>query len=623
MNTPQKSWSWKNIAHPERAFWGLPERLPWPDEASDKPDPHVMFPAGDMREGIRRLHRSAPGEWNDTWARLQKFCDTGDSIGDALEHGDLRGAIEQIRALESFRPGTAYCPFNTAALLKALGDTAGARASYILATERGPDIEWLWMRRGELHEELKEKDEATACYRKALALLPKHREAILGLCRLGHFAILTVTNPDGTKEDRVVERAVFNRRVIADLQQTPPAEPHLRESLRQFLESGDGELALTAAERILSGNPPDRTALTIQRADALRLCKRYEEAEDLLDEILTAEENAAACYVHAWCAFDQKWGDTGWQYIEDTLAADPNHQQAIQVKFGIGTGQKDPAGAVAKCTAWAEENHSWRACYCAAMQCATSGDKAGTLRWSEAAYRMAPHERDALFFYANSLNNAGEGEHTAALLHPRLPETKGDYLLKYIFAGAMHKLGLKDEAIRILRLALEESAAAPRGTAIAVKGDIRGMITTFLDMLLGHTAKGDIKAELIPGTDTLSRGLWHATDAGPTSSLAQGGIPLPLDRHFDMAPPEGYTGDTATLSFSLHSEASTQTPLTLGWWRIGDLDYTTPGHPLPRFHLTIAKDGTLTGRAYQNDRPLPITWSLYRTPSLDQEKKRD
>lgn len=621
MTTPQKPWSWQNIAHPERAFWGVPERLPWPDEANARPDPAISYPAGDLREGIRRLRQSCSPEWNDDWARLEKFCDNGDLIGDLIEQGQLQAALEKLRALEKLHPGTAYVPFNSAFLYKALGDITSARAAYILASERGPAIEWIWMRRGELHEELKEKDEAAACYRQALALLPKHGGAIHGLCRLGQFAILTYTKPDGTQEDRVVERADWERRVIADLQQSPPDDPHLRASLHRFLDGADGTLALAAADRILTGHPPDLTAVRILRADALRLCRRYEEAEDLLDEILVEEENAAALYVQAWCAFDQKWADTGWQYIEDTLAADPNHQKAIQVKFGIGPNQKNPRGAVAKCSAWAEENHSWRGYYCAAIQCATTGDIEGTLRWSEAAYRLAPHERDALFLYANSLNNAGEDEYTAALIHPRLPDTKGDYLLKLVFAGAMHKLGLKDEAIRVLRRALEEFDAGHHGTAVNFTGDIRGSITSFLDKLTGHSARGDVSAELIPGTGTLSRGIWHADDSGPRSFLVHGGHPLPIERHFEMAPPEGYTGETASLSFALHSEASTQDPVSLGWWRIHEIDFT-PGTPLPRFYLTIDKDGTPTGRARQNDRPLPVEWSLYRAPSMEREKPR-
>ena len=608
-----KSYRWCRIDHPERAFWGVPEKLPWPAEAVGNPDPKVRYPAGDMREGVRRLHSEGGAEWNDQWAALETFLDRGDELSELIESGEIDSALRILDELESLRPGTGYCPFNRAFLLRVRGDMPAARSAAITASERAPKIEWVWMCRGELHEQLKEEKDAIFCFRKALALLPNHQRALEGLVRNGAMCRLETILPDGTRRVSYHTQEDFHRKIAADIAQHPPDSPTLRLAIPQFLagsKTTQADLALLAIDRILLGSPPDATAMRVVRADALRLLKRFEEAHEVLDQISKDDPAyASAIYVRAWCCFDEGLARQGWLHIEEALAADPNHEKAIMVKFGIGSQAKP--GTIVRVTAWAEEHKSWRGFYCAALQCSTDKDPVGCLRWAEAAYRLAPHERDALFIYANSLNNAQEGEYTAALIHPQLPKLKGDFLLKFIFAGAMNKLGLKDEAVRVLREALDESGDG-------MKDEYRAMIQESHDELSGLLARGDIEVEFFPRTEVLRRDLWIATDEGPQSCFVCSGQPAPQQRDVMLNPPPGYTGSTGSLSFALHSESSAFDPVSLGWFRVHELDYA--GGPQPAFTLRVTKTGKIEGLARQGDRRLPVTWSLYRVPSMETEK---
>jgi len=608
-----KTYRWMRIKHPERHFWGVPERMPWPVECEVKTDRSVGYQAGDMREGLRRLREEGGAEWSEEWAVLEEFCDRGDALSALLEQGEMEQGIAMLDEMEKLRPGTAYCPFNKAFLLRSQNDLHGALANSILATERASGVEWIWMQRAQLHEELKQDAEAIECYRKALGILPRHQQALEGLAKLGAMHRLEMVYPDGTMRVAYYTQEDFRKKMAADIGKAQLDDPNLRSCVEQFLKSDlthKADIALLALDKLLSGAPPDAVALRIKKANALRLLKRFDEAHEILDEVTECGEipNAEALYVEAWCYFDSKMTSVGWNSIDLALAADRNHEKAIMVKFGIGSKAKP--GAVERLVDWAEKEGSWRGFYCAAIQCSSSGDQAGCLKWSEKAYRLAPKERDALFLYANSLNNAEELEYTAALVHPRLPECKGDYWLKFIFAGAMGKLGLKDEAVRIYREALEEGR-------VMMTAEMKETCESEIARHTGMLATSDIELDFYPNTMTLRREIWIATDAGPSQMFIHAGKSAPQTGQIRMEPPPGFTGSTGSLGFMLHGEKSELDPVNLGWFRTHEIDYSENERPL--FTLRVSRYGKLEGMAKQGNRSLPVTWSLYRVPSMEME----
>lgn len=585
--------------------------MPWPAEDDKKIDPKEEFPFDRLLVGIDRL-RAAQREWDAKWEKVEEFLGRGDELGEALESGELRTTLRILDELEDLRPGTGYCAFNRAFVLRAMGDRAGALAAAKEATQRAPKLEHLWMRCGELHEEMADPahdEKAIGCYRRALALLPNHQQAIEGLVRLGALIRAHESLPDGTERVRFYTPEQFTKVMAATVADHAPGDPGLRTMLKQFFRPHDAEVGLLVIDRILAGRPPDRAALKIQRADALRKLKRVKEAERVLKPFLLDDEeiHPEAHYVQAWCHFDSGRTAEGWNCIRDTLLLDKNHQLAIQTKFRIGHN-KDPR-LVEVVSEWAARHESWRGHWVASIQASTNRDEAAALRCAEAAYKLAPQERDALMLYANCLNNMDEGEYTAALVHPRLPEAKGDYTLKFIFAGAMKKLGLPELAIRTLREALEEESEMP--------AEWRRNTQHFLDELTGMVAASEIDLEFHPNTDTLRREIWVGDDKGPEVPLLRSGVALPLERPVRMTPRTGYTGSTGSMEIYHHGHKTELEPKSLGWFQAHEIDFSESEPPM--MTVTVTTQRKLEATARQGERRLPVTWTLYRAPSMEND----
>ena len=226
-----------------------------------------------------------------------------------------------------------------------------------------------------------------------------------------------------------------------------------------------------------------------------------------------------------------------------------------------------------------KENGSWRAFWLASIYTGdVFRDSVGALRHAETAYRLAPQERDALFNYANCLNNMQEGEHTAALIHPRLPEAKGDHELKYVFAGAMNRLGLRDEAIRVLREIQVE------GSDMTV--EFCRWVQRFLDELTGLLAQGEIDPQFHPGTDVLQRNIWLGDDEGPKTDFMPAGVGLPLERLVQMTPAPKHVGTTGSICVYMHGSNAELDPLSLGWFRAHEIDFRAAEKPMMMIYVT-------------------------------------
>ncbi|HEY1771081.1 MAG TPA: tetratricopeptide repeat protein [Chthoniobacterales bacterium] len=598
---------WLKTEHPDLDFWGIKSPLPWPNEKGEKIERKNHFPFRDLLEGIDRL-RAGGKEWKADWGAVETFLGRGEELNAALERSDFARALRMLDELETLRPGTPYRAFNSAFILRAQGDWAGALAAAIAATERAPTLEYLWMRRGDLHEHEEQGRDAIFCYRKALALLPGHPQALDSLARLGAMSKMTFHHPDGTHKVQYFTPDEFHRYVAENAANTAPEDPQLRSLLRQFRESTSGEDALAVIDRILDGNPSDRQLLRVYRADALRVLGRLDDASDLVGQVIIEEPTLAeAHYVNAWCEYEMGYTKEGDKEIERVLEIDPNHNYAIQCHLHFTERKDDPKMVETLCD-WGKEHGSWRAYWLAAFHASNRNDHATALRCAEAAYRLAPQERDALFFYASALNNMNEGEHTAALIHPRLPEAKGDFELKYVFAGAMKKLGLRDEAIRVLRELLEEE------NEITV--EFKGWAQHFLDELTGLVAQGEVDLDFHPGTDVLRREIWIGDDEGPKKGLIFAGVSVPVERAVQMEPAPGYTGSTGSIAVYLHGQNAELDPVSLGWFRAHEIEFAA-GKPLMTIRVTEHKK--LEATALQGTRRLPVTWSMYRVPSMETE----
>ncbi len=614
MSNDPKPIRWRRCDHPERGFLNVPERVPWPAEGKE-PDPKERFPGDVLYEGMQRLRAQGGDEWTPEWEAFMKFIDETEEMETFVREGRSLEAVRKLEELERIHAGSGFVPFNRAFFLQTFGDLDGARDAAVEATERAPKVEWIWMRRAELHEALDEEKEATFCFRRALSLLPTNQLAFEGLCRTGDMLKVTRKRPDGEVEFRYQSRKDFRREQTKVLSELPATDPGLRKDLRQLFEIGEWEMALMVVNRILSTRPPDVEELQVKKASALRRLGRFREAHAVLDGVhLSGSALAEAHFERAFCFFGEKANERAWKRIDRALEADPNHQHAIMVKFRLKSENHDNA-VISRVAAWAAEHGSWRGYFCASVQASTLKDRKQALEMAEQAYRLAPHERDAVFIYATALNNMDESEYTAALLHPRLPAIQGDYQLKYVFAGAMKKLGLPEEARRVLEEALAESRDIPL--------EWRENLQSFRDNLAGLQAESEVEADRFPGTEVLSREIWHATDEGPKQLFIEAGRPLPVTQDFTIPLPADWPHSTVSWQLTMHSQHGDAEPATLGWFRLHELDFSAQDAPPAILHVRVTKEGVLKACGSQGERRLPVTWSLYRAPSMEQEARRE
>ena len=134
---------WMKAEHADMAFWRIHSPVPWPAEDGTKVDPKLAFPFETLLEGIRRL-RADGRQWKEEWGALEKFLETGNALNDGIETGDFDRVVQTLDEMERLRPGTAYCAFNRAFILRTRGDVAGALASS--AGQVGDLVESLWKR---------------------------------------------------------------------------------------------------------------------------------------------------------------------------------------------------------------------------------------------------------------------------------------------------------------------------------------------------------------------------------------------------------------------------------------------------------------------------------------------
>ena len=607
-----RAWRWLTLEHRDLFFFHVPTRFPWPVDEESRINVNSGFPFLKLLAAIPLMQADLCEKADPVWQQILRFFEMSLETGNAIERGDLDAAERRLHEMDHVRPGSAYYAFNLAFIRKTRGDLAGARDLYQRAADAAPRLENMWMNLGEMHEELDENERAIAAYRRALALLPKHPDALESLARLGDIKKVTMHySDDDSTETIYVSPDEFRKRMREHIGDVEFNDARLHSVATQLRHEREGELAILALEKLLPRRPQD-TALRIELADACRLARDFARAHEMLDSIIAADpNNADARYHSALVYFDEGIiTQFGWFALGSALEADPNHQLALTAQFRLGPKNTDPE-AVRQLAQWSAENHSWRGSYLASVQAASVlGDSATALRCAEQAYRLAPQERDAIFVYALRLSESDEEERTAALIKPVLVAQRGDYLLKYVFAGAVEKLGLPEEAARVLRLGLAEEFDMP--------DEWRENFQKYLDRLDGFRPIGEIELEHHGGEHkVLRRAIRTQNDESPGIVLIPAAVALPQERKISVR--QTKPGPTASLGFVQTGQETTLDPLNLGWFRVHEIDPDAISAEPVIFTLHAEGDATLCGSALQGPRKLPVTWSLYRAPSMEDD----
>ena len=122
--------------------------------------------------------------------------------------------------------------------------------------------------------------------------------------------------------------------------------------------------------------------------------------------------------------------------------------------------------------------------------------------------------------------------------------------------------------------------------------------------------------EFHANSDTLRREIWTGGDEGPRVPLLRSGVFSPQERKVRLDP-SNPAATTGSLGMYHHGHGSDMQPVSLGWFRIHEIDYSEPDPPMAT--ITITARRKLEATAVQGSRRLPVTWSHYRVVSVEND----
>jgi tetratricopeptide (TPR) repeat protein len=600
-----KPYRWIEIQHEDLDFYNVPRPFPWPRTAEIRVDAEKDFPFRTLLDGIHLLLADEEDPPHPLWRRLGEVIDAGEDLATAFESADLERAGTLLERLDRLHPACPFIYFNQAFIVRQQGDRPEALRLYQAAVDAAPNLEFLWMRLGELAEEMGKSRQASAAYRKAQSLLPPHLQALEGLARLGVMKRIEHQNETGQREVVYVTAREFERIIRAEIAGLSGNLARLRNLLEQLLLGGDGRLAAETARRVLALEPDDFEALRAL-GEASRLAGNLREAEVCLAQALAQRpDDPWSHYLMALVRFDQKDRPAGEGLLERALELDPNLQAAIVSKFGLKPGQNDPRRE-ARVVAWAAEQKSYQAFLLASIQARDREDEPTALEYARRAYELAPDNKMVLLQYTGMLGQVGEKEWMAALTKRMLVSGQGDYQVKYQFANALHDLGLTAEALRVLQTALEEEKHIP--------ADWQDALAARIDQWNGRIVESEVSLERF--TDgILRRPILLVLENGDTREMIPAGAPLPQRKVVQLTLKARL--DSLTLAFEQGAARGNLEPLRLGCFHIEGIDATRQPNEAPDFRIVASENGCLQFSARQGQRKLTVSWSLYRMPEVD------
>jgi tetratricopeptide (TPR) repeat protein len=601
----EKPYRWVEIQHEDLDFYRVPRPLPWPRGEDAQISPDKDFPFRTLLQGIDLLQADEGAQIRPVWKSLANVVNAGDDLIEALETSNLDWAEEILDRLDGLHPGCPFVYFNKAFVVHQRGDKKAAVRLYERAVEVAPNLEFLWMRLGEVSEELGRARQAIAAYRKAQALLAPHPQALEGLARLGAMKRLEQMTDSGEREIFYVTTKQFQSIMRREIEALAEDRTHLLSLVHQLIEGNDGALAVSAARKLLEKAPTDNVAIRLL-GEAHRLARDLPEAEECLRKCLEKDpRDAWAHYYLAWLRFDQNDAARGWVEMRTALDLDPNLHPAIVCLFGLKSGQTDLQRET-HLAEWSAQKRSWQGYLLASVQARERGDLPVALGYAAKAYEIAPDNQMVVLQYTGLLGQSGEKEWMAAVTKRHLAAGKGDYQVKCQFASALHDLGLKKEAINVLRetLAAEESMPAEWQESFHFR----------LDLWTGRIAESEVPLERYD-SGVLRRSIVLVVDDREARELIPGGAPLPQKKLVQLALKN--PGTSVSLCLQQGSARGDLEPLRLGCFRMEGIDPAKLSTESPQFRIQANVDGHLQVCARQGDRKLAVSWSLYPVPAIE------
>jgi tetratricopeptide (TPR) repeat protein len=577
----------------ELAFYGLPNRIPWPEDADPASAQIAPLNLEALLEAIDRLGNDI----SEPWLGFQSATGLFQELSESLEGGELIRSHRLLDEIERLHSGSPFVQFQKGNLARLEGEEEKAFSIFQSLVEKFPGIPPAWSSLGAIQAQKGEREAAVRSFRKALEMNGNDQLALEGLTRLRELVRLMRQDEDGKPNPKAVgyvDTATFTQMVLGQIDSLAAEPEQLLALADQLMRDGIVlEVATTALEKANEVRPNHgRTLLSL--ATAYRAANRHEHALEKVREFTKVEANEATGFMHlAQACHTLGRHEEEREALAKVLELDCNFHAAIGVYFELSNGEHDPAKeeTVAK---WSSEHNSWMGHLIASSIARARGDNSTALRHADNAFAINPDSEEVLLHLSAVLGDQRELNRLATQIRPAVESRRYSARLDWNYSQTLHQLGLRDEAAGVLRRALSEKNAPD---------EFKSMAIPTLEAWGGVLTGCGLPIELNQGSN-VTRPILITLEDGDGGIVIGAGRQLPVEGTFPLR----HKG-TATIDVQLQQGESggATPPRDLGIFRAGGVD-TSENAKSIECNFAITPQGVLHFRAAQNGQRLPVGW---------------
>lgn len=577
----------------ELAFYGLPNRVPWPEEADPAGAQIAPINLEALVEAIDRLGNDI----SEPWLGFQSATGLFQELSESLQGGELVRSNRLLDEIDRLHQGAPFVPFQRGNLARLEGKDDEAQVIFKSLVEKFPNTPPAWSSLGAIYAQKGDRGAAVSAFRKALELNGNDQLALEGLTRLRELVRLMRQDEDGKPNPKAVgyvDTATFTQMVLGQIDSLANEPDNLLGLADQLMRDGIVlEVAISALEKANEVRPKHgRTLLSL--ATGYRAANRNEDALLKVREFTEVEPQEATGFMHLAQACNTLGRhEEEREALAKVLELDSNFHAAIGVYFGLTNGEHDPAKeeTVAK---WSAETKSWMGHLIASSIARARGDNSAALRHADDAFALAPEKEEVLLHLSAVLGDQRELNRLATQIRPAVESRKYSARLDWNYSQTLHQLGLRDEAAGVLRRALAETNAPD---------EFKGMAVPTLEAWGGVLTGCGLPLELNQGAN-ITRPILITLEDGDGGIVIGAGRQIPTEGTFPLK----HKG-TATIDIRLQQGESggSTPPRDLGTFRAGGVDTSEAAKPI-ECNVAITPQGVLHFRAAQNGQRLPVGW---------------
>jgi len=584
------SFVWVESTSWEPAFFGLPQRIPWPTDidlakASEDPFDHV--------ELVRAIEMMGP-DAGDPWTGFRLASINFDELAECLEDGEFPRAAELLDEVERLHPGTSFVAFHRGVVARQDGRFEEPVGHYEAAAQKTPNVGVIWLHLGTLLAQEGARDRAVAALHHAVRCNPKDTNALEALASL-RAAVKLLRDPKDPKSAVYVTPQQFRQMAAQQVQQLQNDPAGLMQFAEFQLRNGFApDLGVQALERAVQLKPDD-PATAAALSNGYRVMGQHDKAKEVavgLSEQHPSMPQAWLNLAQILHAAGDKDGER--RALENMLAINPNAQPALAILFDLNSGVS--AEKEGKLAAFAEEKSAPVPLLLASSSARERGDQTQAVAYAARAYELAPENEEVLLHYCAMLGDAKDAGRLFSHIEPAIQSGKFSPRLAWNFAQALRSLGRTNEAVQTLINA---------ASAENVPEEFQQAASTTIDFWAGRLAQCEIPLNLSK-TGTIARPVVINLDGEDGAVVLAAGQPTPTEGRFPWRVRLNGDGETR-ISLQQGQAGSPMDPMLLGTFAVKVPPLTGGAHTIQCL-VGVGQEGRLLFKAVQGNKELPVRW---------------